>query len=93
VRLLTPFKNVFGESVTELKFPAALTVADILWMRREGGTDPYLQAVKLVQRVTGIDMKDVEKLDVRDFDAAQRELEALQEVPKSPESSDSSKTS
>lgn len=93
MKLLTPFKNVFGETTTELKFPAALTVADILWMRREGGTDSYTQAVMLVQRVTGLDSKDVEKLDVRDFDAAQRELETLQEIPKSPESSDSSKTS
>jgi hypothetical protein len=79
--------------VTELKIPAALTVGDIMWMRREGGTDPYLQAVKLLQRVCGLDEKDVVKLDVRDFDVAQRELEALQEIPKSPASSDSSKTS
>ncbi len=82
MKLLTPFKSVFGETIVEIKIPTVLTVGDVMWMLKQG-TGAYEQSAALLARLSGCDIKDIEKMDVRDFDGANKLIQELQELPKS----------
>lgn len=68
-KLVTPFTDGFGKKHAELELRDVLTAGDVLHARRAGESDQFVVGLELIARVSGLDIKDVYKLDMRDVDA------------------------
>ena len=81
--LIRPIVNVLGKTQTELNVRDYMTVGDMLAVRALADEkDGYKLSCEMIKRVAGLDHKELEQLDVRDFNRLDLYLAEVQRDPK-----------
>jgi hypothetical protein len=80
--LTTPFKDLTGTLRTALDLRDVLTGGDILFAQRQKG-NAVEQGYHIIARVAGLDLKEVEEMDVRDIAQIDAHIVQIQAPPES----------
>lgn len=75
--LITPFKDFGGTVRTYLDLHDYLTGGDVLFAQRQVGSATE-QGYHMIARVAGLDLKDLDAMDVRDIAKVDAHIAAIQ---------------
>lgn len=79
IKLITPFVDMAKETRTCVDLREVMTGGDLLFARRESSTkDPVEVSFRLVARMIGLDMSELESMDIRDIEVLQGKIEEIQ---------------
>jgi hypothetical protein len=79
INLVTPFKDLGGQLRTFVEVREVMTGGDILFARRTSASkDPVELSFMIAARMCGLDMSELESMDVRDIEAVQDYVNGLQ---------------
>ncbi len=79
--LITPFKDYAGVQRSHLDLRDCLTGGDVLFSQRQAGSE-LERGYHMIARVSGLDIKDLDGMDVRDIARVDAHIALIQTPPK-----------
>lgn len=77
--LRKPITRIDKTQCTVVALRHYLTAGDVMAASRDGGSDSTAVALVLVARVTGLDAREVDDMDIRDVEDAIAHIEAIRQ--------------
>jgi len=81
--LTTPFKDLTGTLRTTVDLRDVLTGGDVLFAQRQKG-NAVEQGYHMIARIAGLDLREIEEMDVRDIAKIDAHIARIQETPADP---------